>query len=59
MPRDLSREPRLEDLSDEEIERIEAEVFCMGGPTTALNAHLIWRAGQSKAPPLKGARRYI
>ena len=59
MPRDMSREPRLEDLSDEEIERIEGEVFCMGGPDSALSAHLIWRASLSKAPPLRGTRRYV
>ena len=50
MARDMARGPRLEDLTDREIERIEAEAFCRGGPPETLNAHMLWRASLSKAP---------
>lgn len=46
---------RLEDLSDEEVERIEGAVFCLGGPPLALTTALLVRAGLSK-PPRKGLR---
>ena len=58
MPKDVPSDCRLEDLTDEEVERIEGELFCMGGPPIALTRTLIWRASLTKAPPLKGKRRY-
>lgn len=50
MAKDAPREPRLEDLTDDEIERIEADAFCCGGPPRALN----WRmwAKADKACPI-------
>jgi hypothetical protein len=44
---------RLEDLSDEEIERIEAVVFCIGGPSIDIPTKLYMRAAMAH-PPRKG-----
>ena len=44
MAKDAALDMRLEDLSDAEIERIEAMVFCMGGPPCSLTTVLVSRA---------------
>ena len=44
MAKDAPQEMRLCDLTDAEIERIEALVFCMGGPPQELSAALLWKA---------------
>lgn len=44
MARDANLDVRLEDLTDEEIERIEGALFCMGGPPAAIGAALLARA---------------
>lgn len=59
MAKDWPLEMRLTDLTDEEIERIEGEVFCAGGPPEELTRLLVWRASLSKAPPLRGSRRSL
>jgi hypothetical protein len=58
MAKDAPQGMRLDDLSEQEIERIEALVFCMGGPPGELTASVLWRASLSAPPPLAGARRY-
>jgi hypothetical protein len=37
MAKDASQPPRLEELSDREIERLEARLFCAGGPPPRLS----------------------
>lgn len=44
MARDGSTHLSLDDLSDAEIERIEATIFCMGGPPASVSAALLERA---------------
>lgn len=44
MAKDAPQDMRLDDLSDREIERIEALVFCLGGPPDELSPALLWRA---------------
>jgi hypothetical protein len=44
MAKDTAQEIRLEDLSEQEIERIEAFVFCLGGPPEDLTPRLLARA---------------
>jgi hypothetical protein len=44
MAKDVSRETSLDDLTDAEIERIEAMVFCAGGPPTELTPCVLTRA---------------
>lgn len=58
MAKDAPQGMRLEDLGEREIERIEALVFCMGGPPAELSAAALWRASLSAPPPVTGARRY-
>jgi hypothetical protein len=48
----VSEGTRLEDLSDAEIERIEAVVFCLGGPPAVLRTRQCLRA--SLICPLPG-----
>jgi hypothetical protein len=43
----------LEDLSDEEVERIEGALFCVGGPPVDVPTALYLRAGVAH-PPRKG-----
>jgi hypothetical protein len=50
MAKDAMQGLRLDDLSDAEIERIEGEVFCAGGPPEALTRTLMIRASLTKAP---------
>lgn len=59
MPKDWPQEMRLDDLTDEEIERIEADAFCAGGPPETLTKRMILHASLSKAPPVRGVRRYV
>lgn len=47
MAKDAGQPPRLEELSDREIERLEARLFCAGGPPQRLTAA---QAAQT-APP--------
>lgn len=58
MAKDATQGMRLEDLGAQEIERIEAFLFCMGGPPVELTAAALWRASLSAPPPLVGALRY-
>lgn len=51
MAKDTAHEVRLEDLTAEEIERIEAFVFCLGGPPEALTTRLMARACQGVEQP--------
>ncbi len=44
MAKDVSRETSLDDLTDAEIERIEAMVFCAGGPPAELTPCVLSRA---------------
>lgn len=44
MAKDVSRETTLDDLTDAEIERIEAIVFCAGGPPAELTPCILTRA---------------
>ncbi len=53
MAKDAMQGLRLDDLSDAEIERIEGEVFCAGGPPEALTRALMIRASLTKAPKRK------
>ncbi|MGF1658474.1 MAG: hypothetical protein ACFCUS_03540 [Rubrimonas sp.] len=56
MAKDAPQEMRLGDLTDDEIERIEAFVFCMGGPPDELTAALLWKASLRRSDPLSFAR---
>jgi hypothetical protein len=51
MAKDAPQGVRLEDLSDAEIERIEGQVFCYGGPNATMTPALLWRASLRRAPP--------
>ena len=55
MARDTSADLSLSDLSDAEIERIEAMIFCMGGPPPVVSAFLLERAATTRAQ-LQGRR---
>lgn len=44
MAKDTAQPPQVADLSDEEIGRIEAALFCAGGPPKALTPRLAERA---------------
>lgn len=50
MARDTHQDVRLHDLTDEEIERIEGALFCMGGPPAAIGPALLARATTGAAP---------
>lgn len=45
MAKDANQPPRLEELSDQEIERMEARLFCAGGPPPRLTAAEAARVG--------------
>lgn len=51
MAKDAAREARLEELTDEEIERIEGVAFCAGGPPRALEERIADRAAGACARP--------
>jgi hypothetical protein len=57
MAKDVMQGLRLDDLTDAEIERIEGELFCAGGPPEALTPALLFRASLTQAPP-RGRPRY-
>lgn len=50
MAKDAAPDMRLDDLSDAEIERIEAMVFCVGGPPCALSTAHLARASLQRGP---------
>lgn len=56
MAKDAPHEMRLSDLTDAEIERIEALVFCMGGPPEELTAALLWKASLRDASQWRFSR---
>lgn len=47
MAKDAAQPPRLEELSDAEIERIGGSLFCLGGPPTVLSGRLAERASDA------------
>jgi hypothetical protein len=51
MAKDFNRDCGLDDLTEAEIERIEALVFCAGGPPLSLDRAIILRASLTAAPP--------
>ncbi len=56
MAKDAPQDMRLCDLTDEEIERIEAHMFCSGGPPDGLTTALYWRASLRRAASPHSAR---
>lgn len=48
MAKDLGQDIRLEDLSAQEIERIEGALFCLGGPPDQLTPRLLARANSPR-----------
>lgn len=44
MAKDTAHEPRVDELTDQEIERIEGALFCLGGPPRVLTAALLQRS---------------
>ena len=57
MARDTAEDVKLDDLTDAEIERIEALLFCAGGPPPALGAALLARATGGGVAHLSARRR--
>jgi hypothetical protein len=55
MAKDTGQEIRLEDLSADEIERIEGMLFCLGGPPEHLTQRLLARAGEPRPAARKAA----
>lgn len=51
MAKDTAHPPRLEELSDAEIARLEGQLFCYGGPPKALCGRLAAKA--AGAPVLR------
>jgi hypothetical protein len=51
MAKDAPQDLRPDDLSNEEIERIEGMLFCMGGPPECLSAMMVWRASLRTSAP--------
>lgn len=56
MAKDVAQPMRLEDLSDGEIARIEAALFCAGGPPRQISEALLWRASHPESGKRPGVR---
>jgi len=50
-------EPRLDELSDREIERLEARLFCAGGPPQSIPTRLVGRTSDTPCAPPRHALR--